>query len=572
MKVSKLVELSNQHRAAEEYAKNPECSRDARLYAIERIFVKTILFDIIENASEDFIREACLKKFYDYDYFFRLACSDAGWRDRLIALSTLMRDVGLFKSRDEILGNDIYGSYPESDDLPDIAQNDGDWKNRLVATLMIDDDPILSTISLTDESKYVRAAAIFRIDDEEKLVEIIEEDSDYDVVDIACKILDDEDKLKQINRHCRKPAIIGNIHDQFFLIDEVYGSDDWGFCLEASRNIYDPEVLCDMIVGERFQSKFRPPQRFISFPEDYVYFEDLMEWVFYFINDDEIQSQIATMNRDYVCDAIRHIGNPEIYAEFLNSFDYWYFPHDLKGKLIDDETLLNMALNHPSEDVRYHSVSRIFDESQLRRIIDNEHDEKVRNQALWNLNLDESEFTLKSDNRFVCAQVARAIEDEASLVRIICYLHDEYVSQVALNNITDEELLADFVCERPLGISKLAINRISDERLLAKIAVNALDEFDAAYAVTKINDDSLLLEVLKNSPYPRCYPPCILRIEDERILEDIAYNAGDDYLRKIAVSRIQSEDILNHLASNDSNEHVRRQASKNISLNLFSKD
>ena len=48
-----------------------------------------------------------------------------------------------------------------------------------------------------------------------------------------------------------------------------------------------------MIVGESFQSKYRPIQRFTSFPDDYVYFEDLMLHVFSLINDDELQREIA---------------------------------------------------------------------------------------------------------------------------------------------------------------------------------------------------------------------------------------------------------------------------------------
>ena len=48
MKISKLIELSNQKRVAEEYAKSSEWNDDVRIYAIERIFEKPILFDIIE--------------------------------------------------------------------------------------------------------------------------------------------------------------------------------------------------------------------------------------------------------------------------------------------------------------------------------------------------------------------------------------------------------------------------------------------------------------------------------------------------------------------------------------------
>ena len=50
MEVSKLIELSNQKRVAEEYAKSSEWNDDVRIYAIERIFEKPILFDIIETA------------------------------------------------------------------------------------------------------------------------------------------------------------------------------------------------------------------------------------------------------------------------------------------------------------------------------------------------------------------------------------------------------------------------------------------------------------------------------------------------------------------------------------------
>ena len=578
MKTSKLIELSNQKRIADDYAKNTGCSDDVRLYAIGKIFEKPILFDIIETASEDFIREACLKKMYDFDYLFKMASNDASWRNRLIAISTLIYvltirgDVHLYECRDEILDNEVYLDYPSLDNLQSIALNDGDWKNRLVAALIIDDSSILEHIARNDESKYLRIAALFKIDDEDMLAEIIESDSDEDVVDIACKKLDDESRLKEIYPCCRRNVILRSIHDQFMLIDSIYRSNDWRDCVLISNNIYDSEVLYDIMVGERFQSKYEPAGRFISFPDDYVYFEDLMSHVFSLMNDDELQRKTAISNPEYTVRAIEHVGDPQIFEELLNTFNYDYFPHCLNYRFVSEDTLLNMALNHDSEDVRYNAVLRIFDKSRLRQVIDNESSERVRNQALENLNLDESEFNLDNDNRFVCAEAVKEIRDEAKLVKIICYLHDEYISQVAIKNITDDELLADFVCERPLGISKLAINKISDEKFLAKIAIEAFDEFDAAYAVTKINDDSLLAHVLNNSPYYRCYPACVERIGDEGMLKEIAYGNADDYLRKVAVSRIASQDILKDLALNDSSHHVRKEAVKNIDDVSFLRD
>ncbi len=577
MKNSKLIELSNQKRISEEYVLNAEYSEDVRLYAIGKIFIKSILFDIIENTSEDFIREACLRKVYDFDYLFKMASSDTNWRNRLIAMSTLMaffsftEDSCLIDCRDEILDNDIYRDYSASDNLQSIALNDKDWKNRLVATLMIDDASILENIAFNDESKYLRIAALFKIDDADKLVEIIEKDSDEDVVDMACKKLDDESRLIEIYPQRMKTVILRNIHDQFILIDSIYGSDDWGECIEISKNIYNPKVLYDMIVGESFQSKYRPIQRFTSFPDDYVYFEDLMLHVFSLINDDELQREIA-INSLYVVEAIEHIGDAEICSELLNSFNYDYFPYSLNYKLVDEDTLFNMALNHPSENVRFNAVLRIFDKSKLKEIIDNESGEKVKGQALWNLNLDENEFNLDNDNKFVRAQAVKAIKDEAKLVKIICYMHDEYISQVAINNIDDDELLADFACERPLGVSKFAINKISDEKVLARIATDALDEFDAAYAVSKINDDSILTDVLDNSPYPRCHTVCVLRICDEDMLRDIAYNHADEYLRNVAVSRIDSQDTLKDFALYDSNFHIRQQAVERITDVSFLRD
>lgn len=575
MKISKLIELSNQKRVAEEYAKSSEWNDDVRIYAIERIFEKPILFDIIETASEDFIREACLKKMYDFDYFFRMASSDANWRDRLIVISTLAGilslrgDSTLMDCRDEILDNETYREYPARNDLKSIALNDGDWKNRLVATLIIDDDSILEDIVRNDESKHVRIAALFKIDNEDKLLEIIDNDSEDDVIDMACKRLDDESRLMESYFRYRKNAVIRNIHDQLFLIDRIYGSTDWDYCLEISNNIYDSQVLYDIMVGEEFQSKYQPMRRFISFPDDYVYFGDVMSNAFSLMNDDELQRKIALANPGYMSYAIEEIGDPEIYRELLNTLDYTFLPYTLRDKLVDDDTLANMALNHPSENVRNWAVTRIFDKPLLRQIIDRESDEKVKERALWNLNLDDSEFRLDTKYRFVCGEVVKKIRDEEKLVKIICYFYDEYISQIALNNITDDELLADFVCERPLGISKLAINKISDERLLAKIAINASEEFDAAYAVTKMTDDALLLDVLNNSPYPRCYPACVSRIGDDEIIYDIAYNFEDDYLRKVAVSRIVSQDILKDFALNDSNFHVRQQAVKNITDEAF---
>ncbi|WP_405305444.1 hypothetical protein [Methanobrevibacter sp.] len=578
MKNSKFIELSNQKRLAEEYAENTECPEHVRIYAIGKIFVKSILADIIENTSEEFIREACLKKMYYYDYLFKMACDDTNWRNRLIAMSTLMafflltEDSRLIDCRDEILDNEAYRDYPASDNLQNIALNDEDWKNRLAATLMIDDASILENIALNDESKYLRIAALFKIDNNDKLVEIIENDQDVDVVDMACKKLDDESRLVEIYPQRMKTAILRNIHDQFILIDSIYGSDDWGECIEISKNIYNPKVLYDMIVGESFQSKYRPVQRFTSFSDDYVYFEDLMGHVFSLINDDELQREIVINTSSYVVEAIEHIGDAEICSELLNSFNYDCFPYSLNEKLADEDTLFNMALNHPSENVRFNAVLRIFDKSKLKVIIDNESVKKVKDQALWNLNLDESEFNLDNDNRFVRAEAVKAIKDEAKLVKILCYMHDDYISPVAINNIDDDELLADIACEMPLRFSKLAINKISNEKVLARIASDALDESNAAYAVTKINDDTILADVLDNSPYPRCHTVSVLRICDEEMLKDIAYNNDDDYLRNVAVSKIDSQDILKDFALNDSNFHIRQQAVERITDVSFLSD
>lgn len=530
---------------------NPEILRNLLKHTDDPIILKTIIEDTVLLSKENLM-----------DFAFN--CKN--WKIRLIAVNTWVQDSEFSNVCREIFDSNQYDNVA-FDDVVGVALNDENKYNRLVAALLIDDESVLETIALNDAENHVRIAAISGIVSQDKLVNIIKKNHDRAVLYLASlkitdesKIIDlirtkdntnvvyvvsqrlDEDRLMELFPTVRVRAqrgIIKNIHNQLFLIDTVYKEDDGGICLYACHNIYSQKVLHDIVIDEKLRCKIETFDRFISFPDDYFYYDEFLYLTLSLIVDDDLFSDIVFNHPEfkYEFSAAFYILNHSLLADVFLRFPLNLRDISPKVQITDTEKLFKMALNHPVIETRIAAAEMIFDKDKLERIIENDSTGEVKPYALRNLNIDESEFSLDADDTLIFIEALKKIRDDAQLLEIFGKYKNYNIKQAACENIGDEQILKDIACTNHLRIASQAINNIASESILAEIALNASFEKVGVYAITKITDNNLLENIFENSSSYCCQINALSRITDENFLEDVSSNNPDEYLKSIAQSR-----------------------------------
>ena len=523
-----------------EIAKNPDNSLRDRSSAIPFIKCNHLLKDIARNTSN----RSLLKTIFEFmpdetDFFVDFSKKHHDWQIRLMSIKFILNDYFFNRDFDSILSSREYEEYISRQDLIDIALSDEDYKNRLVAALFIDDDSVLMDLALNDANNHVRIAAISGIDDEAKLTEVITENKDFNVIKFASAKIRDDSKLIEIYNSKRTPGhergLVSNIHDQSFLTDVVYkNSFDWTLCEIAVSNIYSQKTLHE-IVKHYAHPDFREPDRELYFPDDYTYLAEFLHYTIRLIFDDELLKDLAFSHEDFCLyyDVIDSIENPSLLTDIVMKYPITMCWHDFV-QITDEDKLFEIALNHPVEETRKYAVSHIFDKDKLRKIIDSETNEEVKNDALYNLEFGDDDFTLDTENINVFVNVLKTIDDDSKLLDIFLQYKNPIIKQVACETIADESILKDIAMNNYIFPAGIAINNISNDEFILDIALNACFEKTRVYAISKISDNDMLKRIFEDSTSYCCQINALSRITDEEYLAGVATNHPDEYLRRIA--------------------------------------
>lgn len=535
---------------------NPEILKNLLKCTDNFSILKTIIGDSVLFSEENLLDFA-----FNHEY----------WRIRLAAISVFLFDSIFDGNCTEIFESSEYDGYIDRPDLADIALNDENWHNRLVATLLIDDESVLENVSLNDSQDYVRITAISGIDDQDMLVNIIKKNHRNDVLAVAglritdeSKIIDliktkdntsvvwalsrklDEGQLMKMFNSVglrAKRGIIKNIHNQLFLIDTVYKSDDGALSLYACQNILNQKTLHDIVTDEKLRCNIETFDRFISFPDDYIYYGEFLDNVIPLIFDDNLLADIVfnhpELNYEYSISS--HVLNSSILEDIYLKFPLNFNDFNTMVQMTDTEKLFEMALNHPILETRIAATKRIFDKDKLERIIENEPAGEVKEYAVHNLNLDESVFNLEINNQLILMEVIKKIHDDSQLLEILNNFRHYNIKQVVCESMSDEELLKDIACNNNLRVASQAINNISTESVLAEVALNASIENVSVYAVTHIDDNDILEDIFENSSSYWCRINALSRIDDGEFLADVVSDSQDEYLKSLADSRLKQK-------------------------------
>ena len=537
-----------------------------KCWAIRRIQNPEILRNLLNHTEDPLILKAIIENsvLLDIENLRDFASNHENWKVRLTAINTLVQDMEFREVWCEILESNQYDDYINRTDLANIALKDENMHNRIVASLLIDDESVLQTVALNDSEEFVKIAAIngienqemlvniikktyrprvlyfasSKITDESKIMDLIKNKDDTIVVEVVSQRLDEE-KLIEMFDHVRVRAqrgIIQNIHNQQFLIDRVYKETDGGICLFASHNIYNQNVLHDIVTDENLRNNIETFDRFISFPDDYFEYGEFLHLTVPLIKDDDLLADIVFNHPElnYASTVAFNILNPSILADIFLKFPLNFKHVSPKVEITDTEKLFELALNHPIEDTRIEATRRIFDKDKLERIIENDANDEVKQCALHNLNLDESEFSLQTESSLILAKVIKTIDDDSQLMELFKLYKNHIIRQAVCENIENEQLLKDIACHNFLKIASQAINNISSQSVLEEIALNASLEGVSVYAITKIDDDAILENIFENSNSYCCKINALSRITDEKYLDDVASHNPDEYLRSVA--------------------------------------
>lgn len=543
-----------------------DITTEGKCWAIRRIQNPEILRNLLNYTEDPLILKTIIEEtvFLDIEILMDFASNHENWKVRLTAVNALVQYNEFRQVWREILESDQYDDYINRTDLEDIALNDENMHNRIVASLLIDDESVLKGVALNDSEQFVKIAAIngienqevlvdiikktyrprvlyfasSKITDESKIMDLIKNKDDTIVVEVVSQRLDEE-KLMEMFDHVRVRAqrgIIQNIHNQQFLIDRVYKEDDGGICLFASRNIYNQKVLHDIVTDENLRKNIETFDRFISFPDDYFEYGEFLYLTVSLIKDDDLLADIVFNHPElnYEQTVAFNILNPSILADIFLKFPLNLKEIYSKVEITDTEKLFELALNHSIADTRIEATRRIFDKDKLERIIENDTNEEVMKCARHNLNLDESEFSLQTDSPLILAEVIKTMDDDSQSMELFNRYKNHIIRQAVCENIADEQLLKDIACNNFLEIASQAINNIASQSVLEEVALNASLEGVSVYAITKIDDDAILENIFENSSSYCCKINALSRITDAKYLEDVASHNPDDYLRSVA--------------------------------------
>ena len=522
-----------------EIAENKDYSFEERSSAIFHIKCPEMLMSIARNTCN----RSVLKEIFRYileekDFFTDFSTNHPDWQIRLLSISYILNDYDFTKDCEEILASKDYDSYIASPNIAEVALKHSNYKNRMVGALLCDDEQVLNEIALSDENNHVRVAAVSGINDECLLENIIRKNNGNVVVEYASSKIKSDLKLIELYKsnmsvyHNRR--IISNIHNQFFLINEVYENGfDWTLCANAVSNITNQKVLYEIVKHYAKPHFAEPADEFISYSDDYTYLSDFLNRTISLIVDDELLEKLAFGCDDF--DVFRYVAetvlNPSLLADIVLKFpvsrSFWDFV-----QITDEDKLFEIAMNHPIENTRKYAVLQIFQKDRLRRIMDTETSDEVKKVALKNLKLNDDDFTLESDDVNVFCEALKTVRDDAKLFEIFHQYRNSLIRQIACENISDEALLKDIACNNYIFPACLAINNISSDEVLRDIALEACYDNTRIYAISKITDDDTLKYIFENSNSFSCRINAFSRVGDEEFLVDFADDLIFECLKK----------------------------------------
>jgi len=146
-----------------------------------------------------------------------------------------------------------------------------------------------------------------------------------------------------------------------------------------------------------------------------------------------------------------------------------------------------------------------------------------------------------------CAAVNKLVDQEILFI-IAKTDNSEDVRHAAINQITDQRILADIAKEAETAeISVMAVEKLTDQNLLAEIIRNEKEySYYDTYkvAVKKLVDQDILLYVMNNEDSFVIRKLAVKNITNQETLADIAMNDNNIHVRETAYEMVTNKSIL----------------------------
>lgn len=199
----------------------------------------------------------------------------------------------------------------------------------------------------------------------------------------------------------------------------------------------------------------------------------------------------------------------------------------IRGRLWDENTLAQIALENPDPSIRSQSVDMITSQAILIQIA-------------W-----EVQYT---DTGMVAV---RKISDQDVLARIVLEHKNVSICVEALTRLVDQSQLADIVLlHKNIAVCKVALSRIEDPGLLLALALYSHDLYICIAAIERINDQEFLAIIVRKQENSIVRRAAVIRLTDQAFLEEIVRSDKDTDVRKAAVERLTDQARLEKIAMN----------------------
>lgn len=546
---------------------------------LEKVTDECILKDIFLNDSNITVKIKAQELIKDTDFIYGECLNNPSAHLRIACLNHILDDnLGGEDEKNSLLCrltlNDpdsnvclkacenLDGAFQEV--FTQIAKSQCDTSLRRLAISKIDDEEILKELAINDEDRFIR-------------LEAIQNPNLTDLNTLSRIIADDEDEF---NRYCA----CARIPDEDSLLQLIFTPSMYPRLEEIAKNTYFSMNDC-----------------FLDIFDDLDEFKKIVG--LNFISDESFLNGIVLneINPKLKAEAIKNpnFKNMKIINDLICESTDFEILFEVVKKTDDEKILMEYVKDNPDvNEISLNAVSKITDPDFLRGLLLN-FDSRVRLQAvrrmaeLGNFTSALHDFALTEPDRNICFEAIAAISKTSHLVDIADRLSDRDLRLLALERISEEKLIRNYITRYRSTVWG-SLEDVTSRRVLGRIALADSDADIRRMATSKLSDKEVLDQIAYGDADRSVSKVALQRLEslwsdiklvsDENILKEI-YSNGDEDIRNAVqnqiddlrtwrqrireVSATDDVDRLKDIAANDYNYYVRCEAEGKLESILF---
>ena len=488
------------------------------------------LFAPKHTHSNPSVRREAVGRLDDQALLARIASTDPDFHVRQLALGRLhlpeMLAQVAMTATDAKIQEAALHRVDRPDLLASVAEKASPPSIRATAVRRLDDQVVLARLAKEAPDLQARAAAVEKLSAQDVLAEIVVREKEMPVRLAALRRLTDQALLVSLLKRGlgrnTELAIIVRIQDHSTLRELARQSPEPAIREAALASIGDAAFLQEAITAEK---DFHPAR--------------MAWWKLKRTNPGpSCWSELATT-----------AGNDRVRALCVAE--------------LSDEGLLERVVSYdPSWQVRRAAVNRIGNPVIQARVAYFDSDTNVRVAAIDRLTDPVKIAELLEDDTpaLVRKAIAAKAADPALLKKLSQNDRDYDVRQAALGNphLVDSEWVRELALNKP---TETVIGKLEDQDLLWTIATTAREHYIRSAAASRLRDPRKIGEIAKKDQEKAtgCYLVCNF-IDDPEVLANVARQAEQPSVRKTAVGKLKDSAVLAQIARNDPSDDVRSEA------------